>query len=100
MTHHFYRKYSSEPCMTSKMIGNGYGHFLDLDNMESNTYKPCKKPVNKIKIRLPKKLHTSSDENSGDLDKNHRKKMMFIGVLYIATVSLVVIEYFVFRYWT
>lgn len=91
------RKYSSEPCMSSSHIGNGYGHFLDIDAAAPEPYTFEEFRKDKIRIRIPKTPENSDDENeNSEPDKGANKKAILIGIIYIAAVSFIAIEYFMF----
>lgn len=101
MTSNFQRKYSSEPSMSSRNIGNGYGHFLDIDTNETQIYNFDRRVQDKVRIRLAKTPDNSDDEShndpdEGDPDKNHRKKVLIIGMVYLVAISFIAIEYFMF----
>lgn len=111
MTLNFQRKHSSEPCIPSRHIGNGYGHFLDIDANEPVYYNPGRRgsdrrgsdrrasdrrAYDKLKINIPKTPENSDDESPGDLNKNNRKKMLFIGLTYFAAISFIAIECYIF----
>ena len=101
MTPNFQRKHSSEPCIPSRHIGNGYGHFLDIDTNEPAPYNPVRRTsdrrsYDKLKINIPKTPENSDDESPGDLNKNNRKKMLFIGLTYVAAISFIAIECYVY----
>lgn len=85
----------------SRYLENGYGHYLEIDqNISASSNRTKIKPL-KIKIRIPKIIEKpdDSDDDPEDPDKSYRKKLIFLGFVYIATVSLIVIEYFIFH-WT
>jgi hypothetical protein len=101
MTPNFQRKHSSEPCIPSRHIGNGYGHFLDIDTNEQAPYNPGRRASDrrrsdKLKINIPKTPEMSEDESSEDPNKNIRKKMLFIGFVYVASISFIALEYYIF----
>ena len=111
MTLNFQRKHSSEPCIPSRHIGNGYGHFLDIDanepvyynlgrrgsdRRESDRRESDRRESEKLKINIPKTPENSDDESSKDPNKNIRKKMLFIGFVYVASISFIALEYYIF----
>jgi hypothetical protein len=104
MTPNFQRKHSSEPCIPSRHIGNGYGHFLDIDTNEPAPYNPGRRAsdrrgYDKLKINIQKTPENSDDETPKDPsepDKNNRRKILFIGVIYFATISFIALEYYMF----
>jgi len=86
----------------SRYVGNGYGHYTEIDqNISASSNRTKIKPL-RIKVRIPKipkKPDDSDGDDPEDPDKNYRKKLMFLGFVYIATVSFILIEYFMFH-WT
>jgi hypothetical protein len=101
MTPNFQRKYSSEPCIPSRHIGNGYGHFLDIDANEPVYYnlgrrESDRRGSEKLKINIPKTPENSDDETSEDPNKNNRRKIVFIGFVYVAAISFIALEYYMF----
>ena len=96
MTPNFQRKHSSEPCIPSRYIGNGYGHFLDIDANEPVYYNPGRRGSDKLKINIPKTPENSDHESPGDLNKNIRKKNLFIVLSYVAAISFIALEYYMF----
>jgi len=96
MTPNFQRKYSSEPCILSRHIGNGYGHFLDIDANEPVYYNLGRRGSEKLKINIPKTPENSDDETSEDPNKNNRRKIVFIGLSYVAAISFIALEYYMF----
>ena len=52
-----------------------------------------------MKIAIPKTPENSDDESSEDPnepDKNNRKKMLFVGLTYVAAISFIAIECYVY----
>jgi len=102
MTSNFQRKCSSEPSMSSRNIGNGYGHFLDIDANETQIYNFDRRVQDKVRIRITKTPDNSDDEShkdpdAGDPDKNNsRKKVLIVGLVYLVAISYIAIEYFMF----
>lgn len=81
----------------SSYSGNGYGHFLDIDPVNPDSRNPVKASSSlKIKIRASKVTKEVEDEDPEDPDKNRKKKMIFICLVYVATLSFIALEYFLF----
>jgi hypothetical protein len=87
-------------CIPSRYAGNGYGQFLDIDPNDPESRKPVKaSSAFKLKIRVskvPKEVEDSEDDDPEDPDKNRKKKMIFICLVYVATLSFIALEYFLF----
>jgi len=87
-------------CISSRYAGNGYGQFLDIDINDPESRNPVNaSSAFKIKIRVSKgqkEAEGPEDDDPEDPDKNRKKKMMFICLVYVAALSFIALEYFLF----